>query len=391
MYSQGQDKAKVGRVAIDIHGKSYRLRFTYPEKITHSFTIARATPEGWVTAIKASQLINRDIDMGDFDDSYARYSPKHARRLEKQQAQKTNKQYDLLEIWEEYKIVKSEQIAESTKRGLWKDCDRSLSSTPKELLKLDKAHEFLVNLQSRYAVSTIATLFRSCLKPAANTAVTRKLIETNPYDGLVIPRPVKKPPECFETSEVKAILDAFSSNEFNNKKSRYQHSHYFKLVSFLALTGCRPSEAHALTWNDIKIKGGRYYILFNKAYVKGVIKPPKTHEIRIFPMNQQLQDLLGSIPKKQTNNNLIFPGVEGRYVTQNNFREKNWKPVLKGLIRQNKVEKYLKPYALRHSFITRMVREGVDIKTVATLSGNSVKTIIDNYLASRKDFDLPEL
>ena len=49
------------------------------------------------------------------------------------------------------------------------------------------------------------------------------------------------------------------------------------------------------------------------------------------------------------------------------------------------------PYALRHSFVTRLIREGTDIKTVASLSGHSVKTLLAHYLVSRDDFDLPEL
>ena len=65
--------------------------------------------------------------------------------------------------------------------------------------------------------------------------------------------------------------------------------------------------------------------------------------------------------------------------------------MLKGLVKDGQVEKYLKPYALRHSVITRLIREGIDIKTVATLSGNSVPTIIKHYLAAKQDFNLPEL
>ncbi len=82
MYSEGQEKANVGKVQVDVKGKSYRIRFTYPEGTRHEFSIARVSPEGWTTAIKAAQTINRDIDLGDFDESYARYSPKHAKKLE---------------------------------------------------------------------------------------------------------------------------------------------------------------------------------------------------------------------------------------------------------------------------------------------------------------------
>jgi integrase len=89
--------------------------------------------------------------------------------------------------------------------------------------------------------------------------------------------------------------------------------------------------------------------------------------------------------------NLMFPSVELVYVNQGNWRSRYWKPVVDGLVKQGKVDKYLKPYCLRHSFITRLIREGVDIATVASLSGNGSKVILDKYLASKKDFDLPEL
>lgn len=93
---------KVGWVNIDIKGKSYRLRFTYPEGYRHEFSIAKATPEGWLTVQRAAQLISRDIDLGDFDSTYARYSPKHAKKLE---LDNKPREYTLLELWERYKYI----------------------------------------------------------------------------------------------------------------------------------------------------------------------------------------------------------------------------------------------------------------------------------------------
>jgi integrase len=45
MYTDGQERAKVGRVSVDIKGKSYRLRFTYPEGERHEFSIARVSTD----------------------------------------------------------------------------------------------------------------------------------------------------------------------------------------------------------------------------------------------------------------------------------------------------------------------------------------------------------
>ncbi|MEM7590650.1 MAG: tyrosine-type recombinase/integrase [Cyanobacteria bacterium P01_A01_bin.83] len=391
MYSKGKERAKIGKVTLDINGDRYRLRFTYPKGKRHQLKIAQVSDEGWALALKAAQLVNRDIDLGDFDETYARYSPTHAKTLELAQEKKT-KTYTLVEVWERYKDLNKDRIAQTTQQHLWKDCDRYLSRTDKQLLELNKAQEFVSYLQSKYAVSTIATLFRSCINPAVNAAVNAGLITANPFKSINIPKPQKKPIECFESHEVKAIIAAFYSDEYNPKSSHYQHSFYVHYVELLALTGARPEEIAALKFDDIKRKGGKTYIKFSKAYSKGILLPhTKTKEIRLFPCNKQLKDVLKSIPQRENSNNLLLSSIEGGYLNHNNFRDDNWRVVLKGLVKDKKVEKYLKPYALRHSFITRLVRDGVDIKTVATLSGNSVATIIKHYLAAKQDFNLPEL
>ena len=388
MYLEGKERAKIGKVTVDINADRYRLRFTYPKGKRHQLKIAQVSDEGWAVALKAAQLVNRDIDLGDFDETYARYSPTHAKTLELAQEKKT-KIYTLVEVWERYKDLNKDRIAQTTQNHLWKDCDRYLSRTDKNLLELYKAQEFVSYLQGKYAVSTIATLFRSCINPAVNAAVNAGLITVNPYQSINIPKPQKKPIECFEPNEVKAIIAAFYSDEYKHKFSSFEHSYYAQYVEMLALTGARPEEIIALTFEDIKRKGGKTYIKFSKAYSKGILLPhTKTKEIRIFPCNKQLVSVLNSVPKI---NELMFPGVEGGYLNHGNFRKRDWRVVLKGLVEDGKVEKYLKPYALRHSFITRLVREGVDIKTVATLSGNSVATIIKHYLAAKQDFNLPEL
>ena len=391
MYTPGEKTPRVGRVSIDIHGKSYRLRFTYPEGNNHSFSIARATPEGWTTAIKAAQLIDRDIDLDDFDDTYARYSPRHARKLKKQQIEATKKQ-NLVTLWKSYTKTKVDTTSQSTKSKEWVRVEKLLGKVDPRLLSLEESDEFIQELLTYYSPGTLNPRFR-LLYAAVNMAVKQNLIDSNPYSQIYSPyKRTRKKPECFEINEIKAIIAAFESDEFKPITSPYSHSYYTPIVQFLALSGCRPSEAHALTWDDIKQKNGKTFIRFNKAYTASVLlNTTKTHEIRLFPCNNQMTALIASLPKIKNQYNLIFPSIGLGYVNQNNFRKRYWKPVIEGLVKQGKVDKYLKPYCLRHSFITRLVREGVDIATVASLSGNSSEVIMANYLAPNQNFDLPEL
>ncbi len=388
MYSEGQSKARIGRVSIDIKANRYRIRFSYPKGKRHQLRIAQVTNEGWITALKTAQLIDRDISLGDFDETYARYSPTHAKALELAQGKKT-KTYTLIEIWQRYKDLNKNRIAQTTQNYLWKDCDRYLSRVAKHLLELNNAQKFVSYLQNEYATSTIATLFRSCINPAINSAVKAGLIEKNPYNQIQLEKQIKKPILCYEIKEIKCIIAAFANDTYNPKSSRYKHSHYTSYVEFLALTGTRPEEALALTFEDIKRKGNKTYIRINKAYSKGVLLAhTKTREIRLFPVNDQLTGLLNRIPKTS---NLLFPGVTGGYINHHRFRESNWRKVINGLVSDGSISQYLKPYSLRHSFITRLIRDGVDIATVARISGNSTETIINHYLAARESFNVPEL
>jgi integrase len=391
MYTEGREKAKVGRVSVDIKGKSYRIRFTYPEGTRHEFTITKVSPEGWTTAIKAAQLIDRDINLGDFDDSYARYSPKHSKMLQLAQSE-AEKEYNLKELWEIYKELKSKTTSESTKKREWKRLDKLIASVPQHSLALSQSDKFIKFLLDKYSPGTLNPRLR-ILYAAINLQVEQKNIQSNPYLSVYCPyKKNKDKPECFESQEVKTIITAFYSNEFVSKNSQYNHSYYASMIEFLALTGCRPSEAHALTWDDIKVKNGKTFIRFNKVWTNSILIPcTKTHEIRLFPCNEQIIQLLSRIPKIENENKLLFPSVSLGYVNQNNFRKRYWKPIVEGLVKQGKIDKYLKPYCLRHSFITRLIREGVDIATVASLSGNSPEIIMKNYLASRKEFYLPEL
>ena len=391
MYLEGKEKAKIGKVTVDINGNRYRLRFTYPKGTRHQLKIVQVSDEGWALALKAAQLINRDIDLGDFDNTYSRYSPSHAKALQLANTQKS-KEPNLLEIWERYKELNKARIAKTSQDYLWKDVDRYLANADNKLLELSKAQELLSYLLSTYAISTVATMFRSALNPAVNTAVNAGLIRENPFKKLKIPKSQKKPPEIFTAEEVKAIVAAFYSNEFNSKYSRYKHFSYAHFVDVLAQTFARPEEIIPLTLDDIKRKGGNTYLRINKRYSKGhLLNSTKTNEIRLFKCNEKLNQLLDSIPKVENENNLLLPSVNGGYINYHRFRESNWRPIVKALVQEQKVEKYLSPYHLRHTGISLLIRSGYDLKSVATRSGHDVQTLIKHYLATKDDIDLPSL
>ncbi|MCU0544685.1 MAG: tyrosine-type recombinase/integrase [Oscillatoriaceae cyanobacterium Prado104] len=178
------------------------------------------------------------------------------------------------------------------------------------------------------------------------------------------------------------MVKAFESQKYGT---------YGYYVGFLALTGFRPEEAIALTWDDLKQNEKGSYIRVNKAHSKGELKATKTYDSRLFPCNVQLSEFISKIPKISNKNNLVFPSNRKDYIDQHNFLSRYWHPVVWELFDRGEISQYLPCYNLRHSFITRLVRDGIDPATVAKLAGNSPEIIMKHYLSARNDVVLPEL
>jgi integrase len=387
MYSNNQSKTKIGKVSIRLKENNYRLRWTYPQGKRHEISIAQNDEEGWSEATRVAKMINRDIALDDLDLTYARYSYRYRHKVEI-----ASQEPSLKQLWQNYQKIKRHTTQESTQKKEWERLNVLFDQLPSNCFSLSKPETFIDECLKRYAPGTLDPRFR-ILYAAVNMAVKQKRIIKNPYLDLYNPyeRKQRTTIECYEVDEVKAIIAAFYSNDFMPDGSRYSHSYYALIVDFLSQTGCRPSEAHALTWSDIQRKSHRTWISFDKAYTEGILKDTKTHETRLFPCNESLIKLIDAIPVIENKQNLIFPSVQGGYIKQNNFRNRYWKVVVDKLIAQGKVHKYLKPYSLRHSFITRLVQSGVvDIKTIADISGNTVDTITQYYLASRRNIELPD-
>jgi integrase len=305
------------------------------------------------------------------------------------QSAEKNSELNLLLLWQRYKIAKAQLVAPTTQKGDWPEIDRALNFVSPECLEFttSSASLFLTELLERYAASTTRKILLYA-RAANHWAIEEELLAKNFYSRLFksIPKSQRsgRSRKCFEKHEIEHILAAFASNEFLSKFSVFPHSHYRGYVEFLMLTGFRPEEAIALTWADTK----NNRIIVSRAWSQGILKSTKTYESRNFPINSQLDKLLQSLPRTQ---NLIFPAPEGGYINQHNFGERYWKPIVKKLVAAGKIAEYLPTYNLRHSWITRMLRSGLDIATVAKLAGNKPDTIMKHYLAAQvRDLVLPE-
>jgi integrase len=147
------------------------------------------------------------------------------------------------------------------------------------------------------------------------------------------------------------------------------YPHYADFVRFRFFTGCRPSEAIALTWEDFR-KGK---ITFNKAYINRTLQTGlKTQEKRTITLIPDLNQVLQGIAR---NSNLIFPSPKGNHIDWHNFSGKLWKKVLLNL---PEIE-YREANQSRHTFISERLLAGDSPQDIAKYCGNSPDIIFRNY------------
>ena len=155
-------------------------------------------------------------------------------------------------------------------------------------------------------------------------------------------------------------------------------------IAFPFLTGTRPSEQLALHWEDVDLDARTIFIRrmqeADGTLVDLTKTPAGTRKIPIAPdLHAMLVNWRQNCPRANGELVRVFPtlteitGVtqrvrkpEGEPLLYNNFLRKYWRPVFGPLGLP-----YVTPHSARHSFISVLQAEGVEVGLVAKLAGHA--------------------
>ena len=148
------------------------------------------------------------------------------------------------------------------------------------------------------------------------------------------------------------------------------------LVSVLAYAGLRPGEALALTWGHV----GERTILVERAVSYGEVKSTKTRATRSVRILAPLKVELGELRLRYgrpADHELVFPGHRGRPWDDDDW--KNWRRRAFAAAAKQAGLTDVRPYDLRHSFVSLLIAEGRSIVDVARQAGHSATMALDTY------------
>ncbi len=220
----------------------------------------------------------------------------------------------------------------------FKDC-------PLNLIKPFEVQEALNKISASRMRKYTYDIFRACLRQAFKT----KLITENVAELLEPVKHVEKSGKALTVEEQK-ILEPF----FEQEK--------YKILKLYLLTGCRPAEGLALKWEDVDYLNEIVHISGTKT--KG--------SDRIIPLFKNLKEFLETVPKTgERIFDLTKDAVKGRV---DDLEE------LTGV--------KFNTYTLRHTFATRCVEAGIEMKVVSKWLGHtSIKTTANYYVHVLSDFE----
>ena len=219
-----------------------------------------------------------------------------------------------------------------------------------------KFSEYLYFIQKiNYKKTTVARKIAS-IRAFYNFLYKEEIIENNPSDAICAPKRPKSLPEFMSEEEVENIL----RNVKIETPAGYRNRVIFEL---LWASGMRISELSGLNYENLNLEQNEIRVLGKGSKERIVLIPDKTKE-NLKNYIENVSDLI--CKTKKTPSSPLFINYNGFRLQNQSIRK-----ALNEVVQKIELPKKITPHVFRHSFATRLLENGADLRIVQELLGHA--------------------
>ncbi|MBQ8635449.1 tyrosine recombinase XerC [bacterium] len=233
---------------------------------------------------------------------------------------------------------------------LWIGDENPLEIEP---LKFSGYLQFISKIN--YTKTTVARKIAS-IRAFYKFLYQEELIEYNPADNILIPKQNKALPHFLYEDEVENILRGIKIDTPAGYRNRI-------ILELLWVSGMRISELSSLNYENLNLDQNEIRVFGKGAKERIVLIPDKTKE-GLLNYIENVSDLICKTSKNQSNP--LFINYNGYRLQPQSIRK-----ALKTCLDNIQFNKYVTPHVFRHSFATKMLENGADLRIVQELLGHS--------------------
>ncbi|MGC8729111.1 MAG: site-specific tyrosine recombinase/integron integrase [Elusimicrobiales bacterium] len=198
----------------------------------------------------------------------------------------------------------------------------------------------------------------SAVRSFINYLVENKIIKTNPFEMISIPKKAQTLPSFFTEEEMDKLIEENDPSKVLSKDPDYPFAFRdYAILMLLYSSGLRRSELVSLNYGDVDFISG-----FVRVYGKG-------RKERIVPVGENALKALKDYADTRadiSSSSPLFVNKNGKRITDTAVFL-----ILKKMAKRAKFTRKIKPHMLRHSFATHLLNNGCDIRGVSEMLGHS--------------------